>query len=160
MRQIIPIFSLACQTGAIDKPVEEGPVVEIDWGSWELHTTFVQQDAICSELGGNGENLGILFGEMDVEEPTNLSFSLGDQALSGERDDVGFELTSFREIAVNGAEPNEYGIGTTLSATVIDVHSFTGTLVYHLDFPNGYCNIESDIDAYWMYYEPPPACGG
>ena len=161
MRYLFWLFTFACKAESSDKPPgSEEPAVEIDWGSWELHTTFVYQDEVCADLGANGESLGVLYGEMDVEEPAALSMSLGDQELSGERDDEGFQMNSFNAIPVNGAEEDEYGIGAVLTGAVLDKHSFTGKLVYQLDFPNGYCNIESEIDAYWMYYEPPPSCGG
>ena len=136
-----------------------GPPVEVDWGSWELFTTFLGQDEICSELGASGESMGTLYGEMDAGEKT-LYLSLGDLYLSGERDDKGFELTAFRESPVNGAEPGEYGIGAALEGEMGDYRSFEGMLVYQLDFPDGYCEIDVAVDAYWMYYEPPPDCGG
>ena len=161
MRYIVFLLTFACKAETSEKsPITEGPAVEIDWGSWELHTSFVYQDEVCTDLGANGSNLGTLYGEMDVGEPRELSMSLGDKELSGERDDQGFQMNAFNSIPVNGAEEDEYGIGVVLTGTVLDKHSFTGRLVYQLDFPNGYCNIESDIDAYWMYYEPPPSCGG
>jgi len=160
MRYALPLLLVACLNETEKSSETEGPPVEIDWGSWEINTTFIQQDDICTDFSASGENLGILYGEMDVGEPSQISMTLGDQDLSGERSDHGFKMTSFRSIPVNGAEADEYGIGAVLNATVHDLHSFTGKLVYQLDFPAGYCNIESEVDAYWMYYEPPPSCGG
>jgi hypothetical protein len=161
MRYLSAIVLFACAPQSAEKPEDtEGLLVDIDWGSWEIHTTFTQQDEICSDLGADGQGLGVLYGEMDVDETTTVSMSLGDQNLSGERNDTGFVMKSFRSIPVTGAEEDEYGIGAELTAFVTDLHSFNGTLVYQLDFPNGYCTIESEVDAYWMYYEPPPACGG
>ena len=159
---MIWLFALvACAPAPEEKvPEEQEPPIEIDWGSWEIHTTFVQQDEICADLGASGAGLGTLYGEMDVDDTPRIAMSLGDQALEGVRDADGFAMTSFNPIPVNGAEPDEYGIGAVLTGTVLDLHNFTGTLLYQLDFPNGFCTIELDVDAYWMYYEPPPACGG
>ena len=161
MHFLFTTIIFACASKPVDETLDtQGPLVEIDWGSWELQTTFLQQDDVCSDLGADGQGLGVLYGEMDVDETATLSMSLGDQQLSGERDETGFTMTSFRPIPVNGADEDEFGIGAVLTGTVIDLHSFNGSLVYQLDFPNGYCNIETEVDAYWMYYEPPPACGG
>jgi hypothetical protein len=156
---LIAIALLSGCSEESEKPIPEGPPVEVDWGSWELQTVFVGQDEICSDLGANGENLGTLYGEMEVGEKA-LFMSLGDMYLSGERDDEGFEMMAFREIPVNGADPDEFGIGAVLDGEMSDNRSFHGTLLYQLDFPNGYCEIEVEVDAYWMYYEPPPDCGG
>ena len=150
---------LGCTEENTGKETSEGPPAEVDWGSWELNTVFLRQDDICSDLGASGENLGTLYGEMDVGE-RSLFMTLGDLSLSGERNSQGFEMTAFREIPVNGAEPDEYGIGALLTGEMEDYRSFGGKLVYKLDFPNGYCEIEVEVDAYWMYYEPPPDCGG
>ena len=156
------LFALvACAPAPEEKvPEVQEPPVDIDWGSWEIHPTFVQQDDICTDFGANGAGLGTLYGEMNVEETAQIAMALGDKALEGTRDSEGFEMTAFNPIPVNGADPEEYGIGAVLSGTVLDMHHFTGVLLYQLDFPDGLCIIELDVDAYWMYYEPPPACGG
>ena len=46
---MIWLFALvACAPAPEEKvPEEQEPPIEIDWGSWEIHTTFVQQDEIC-----------------------------------------------------------------------------------------------------------------
>ena len=150
----------ACQTST-DKTANEiqsEPVVELDWGSWQIDVTFQQQDVICSDLGADGQGLRTLYGEMTLGESPDVSMSLGDQALSGTLTPTGFEMDSFRPIEVTGEDPEEYGIGAVLTGTVLDLHTFSGTLVYQLDFPAGFCNIVFDAEGSWMYYEPPPPC--
>jgi hypothetical protein len=149
---------LACTEDSENKRI--GTTVDVDWGSWEISTDLQHQDEVCESLGANGSNIGILFGEIEVDDSVGLILSLGDKVLTGDRDEEGFFITAFNELEVNHAEPDEFGIGVMIGATVLDEHSFTGSLVYQLDFPNGFCNIEMNIDAFWLYYEPPPDCGG
>ena len=141
--------------------VAEQPIdgVDIEWGSWELTTTFVGQDDICESLTADGSGITELYGEMDVQEPNEISLSLGDQELQGTRDESGFDMEGFREIPVTNND-GTFGIGATLSAEVSSPTAFTGEFAYVLDFPNGLCTINLEVDAYWMYYEPPPSCGG
>lgn len=41
-----------------------------------------------------------------------------------------------------------------------DPLQFCGILVYRLNFPVGVYGMEFDVDAGWLYYEPPPVCDG
>ena len=48
--------------------IEEDPV-EMEWGSWEIQTEFVQQSDNCGSMGANGQDMGVLFAEIDVVIP-------------------------------------------------------------------------------------------
>jgi hypothetical protein len=137
----------------------ESPIAEVEWGSWELETHFVTESESCSTMGASGEYLGTLYGEVDVGETDELTMTLGDQFLSGSLNSDGFFIEGFRPIEVTG-DDTLYGIGVDLEAWSSDPLQFSGTLVYRLDFPSGVCEMEFDIDAGWLYYEPPPFCHG
>jgi len=141
------------------EPEESGPPSEVEWGSWELETTFLQQSAICSDMTANGQD-ELLYAEVNVEEPDTISMLLGTRTLIGVRTASGFLLEGFDAIDTGADDPMEHGLGSMIDATVEDEKSFSGVLVYTLDFPQGFCEIESSIEAIWMYYEPPPDCGG
>ena len=132
----------------------------LEWGSWELTTTFLSQSETCSSMGASGEAMTVLYGEMDVFGENDIELSLGDMVLEGFRDDAGFFISTFQEIDVTSDDSEQtYGITAELDGTVEDLKSFNGYLSYLLDFPNGYCAINLEIDAFWLYYEPPPDCG-
>jgi hypothetical protein len=134
-------------------------VAEVEWGSWELNTHFVTESETCSDMGASGENLGTLYGEIDINETNELTMTLGDQFLSGSLNPDGFFIEGFRPIEVTG-DDSVYGIGVDLEGWSSDPLQFSGILVYRLDFPNGLCEMEFNIDAGWLYYEPPPFCDG
>ena len=159
MRLLIPLcFFIGCSQNETKELVEAGPPSEVDWGSWELTTTFVSQSAACSDMGANGAGLGTLFAEVDVGDPDQIEVLLGPRSLQGLRDDKGFSVESFDPIPVDNTDG--LGIGVYLEAAVEDEHTFTGELSYEITTTGGSCIIEVDVDAYWLYYEPPPPCGG
>jgi len=158
---VLNALFLACTPG---EKTDEGTIqnsVYVDWGSWEITTTFVQESEICNELGANGQEMDTLYGEMTTDTPDYLSMSLGSVFLEGMRNRAGFILEGWQSIPVTGVEdPDTYGIATSLSAEVESRHAWEGALNYTLDFPDGVCEIDLDVVAEWMYYEPPPDCGG
>ena len=152
------IFLFACDGSNIEEKVEEGPPSEVDWGSWELNTTFISQSTACESMGANGQSMGLLYAEIDVGDPDSIDVSLGIRDLSGVRTSNGFTVESFEEIPVDNTDGN--GIGVLLDTIVEDEHSFRGELEYSIISTVGSCLISLDVDAYWLYYEPPPDCGG
>ena len=159
MRFLIPLcFLVGCTQNETKEVLEEGPPSDVDWGSWELSTTFVSQSAACSDMGANGSNLGTLFAEVAVGDPDQIEMLLGQRTLQGVRNDKGFSVESFDPIPADNTDG--LGIGVYLDASVGDEHSFTGKLSYEITTTGGSCVIEVDVDAYWLYYEPPPDCGG
>ena len=159
MRFLIPLFILVgCAQEETKEVIVTGPPTDVDWGSWELSTTFVSQSAACNDMGANGDGLGTLFAEVDVGDPDQIEVLLGTRALQGVRDDKGFSVESFDPIPVDNTDG--LGIGVYLDASVQDEHTFTGKLSYEITTTGGSCIIDVDVDAYWLYYEPPPDCGG
>ncbi|MBM74610.1 MAG: hypothetical protein CMK59_04345 [Proteobacteria bacterium] len=149
------LFFIACAT---EKSVDLAPTVP-EWGSWQLSTSLISETLSCSGLGASGASMSVLFGEMDVFGDNDLEFRLGSLTLQGYRDGTGFFASSFQEIPITGNESDHvYGIIVEMDAEIEDTKNFKGTLNYILDFPNGYCSIALDVDAFWLYYEPPPTC--
>ena len=149
-------FLLACSS---EKQTALEPTV-LEWGSWELATKFVSETETCAEMGASGASMTTLYGEMDVFGAHDIELRLGTLILTGFRDAGGFFASSFQEIPITGDDSNHpYGITAELDGESKDPKSFYGNLNYILDFPNGYCSIGLEVDAFWLYYEPPPDCG-
>ena len=124
-----------------------------------MATTFVSETETCADMGASGSSMGVLYGEMDVFGTHDIELRLGSLLLSGFRDANGFFASSFQEIPITGDESGQIqGITAELDGEAEDAKNFSGTLNYILDFPNGYCSIGLEVDAFWLYYEPPPPC--
>jgi len=157
--RFLGLFLMACAGGKADDDTARVPVVEVDWGSWQLDSSFETESDTCAGLGASGESLGTLYGEIEVGHPNEISMLLGDLLMEGTRSADMFEIEGFSPIDT-GDDTDAYGIGASITGSPSDSHNFTGTLVYALDFPADYCEIYADIVAEWLYYEPPPPCGG
>ena len=160
MRILISLMLLlGCnQQTEVKEPQETGPPSDVDWGSWELSTTFISQSDACTAMGANGSNLGTLFAEVEIGNPDQIEVLLGSRALQGVREAKGFSVESFDPIPVDNTDG--LGIGVYLEAIVEDEHNFTGDLSYEITTASGACLIQVEVDAFWLYYEPPPDCGG
>jgi len=142
-----------------EKPVQIEPTM-LEWGSWELATSFISETETCAGMGASGASMTVLYGEMDVFGTNDIELRLGSLTLAGFRDASGFFASSFQEIPITGDDSDHlYGITAELDGEAEDAKNFSGNLNYILDFPNGYCSIGLDVDAFWLYYEPPPDCG-
>ena len=149
-------LTMACTSSEPAKEVVSGPPSEVDWGSWDLQTTFVSQSTSCQGMGANGQGIGDMFAEIEVGDPDDIDVLLGIRQLQGVREHNGFSADSFDLIPVENTEGQ--GIGVYLEANVIDKHTFTGQLSYEIVGEWASCTILIDVDASWLYYEPPPPC--
>ncbi len=148
-------FLFACG-GENTKSSEVPPPAEMDWGSWELRVDFQGQSETCADIGASGENLGTLYGEVEEQDSPLLSMSLGDMFLEGELNSEGFSIDGYRSVPAENEEG--YGIRANIEADLDGEHSFSGQLVYDLNFMTGSCEIRINIEGAWLYYEPPPPC--
>lgn len=158
MRHLLPFCLLiACNNESeLPKVTEDGPPSEVDWGSWDLSTTFISQSVTCAGMGANGQGLGNLFAEIEVDAPDKIEVLLGTRQLQGVREYNTFRADSFDPIPVENTDG--YGIGVNLEAEVLDEHNFTGELTYEIISGSGICEILIGVTASWLYYEPPPPC--